>query len=98
MGNSKPNSASSMQDIFPLFTSRQQFLGIYNTNTGILVGNFGIVYLAGTHFSLIRGVLAPFLMHPSPLFEEYRSSRQIVQKRSSRQIISQAKKYYLSSQ
>jgi hypothetical protein len=50
------------------------FSGIYH------VGNFGIVNLAGIPFSLKRGALAPFLMHPSPLFEEYRSSHQIVQK------------------
>jgi hypothetical protein len=55
------------------------------------VSIFGIEILAGTPFSLKRGTLAPFLMHLSPLFEEYRSSRQIDQKRSSRQNVCKAK-------
>jgi hypothetical protein len=53
--------------------------------------HFGIVNLAETSFSLKRGALAPFLMHPSPFFEEHRSSRQIVHKRSSRQISARQK-------
>ncbi len=65
------------------------FTNRYQRKTWLV--HFGIVNLAGTSFSLKRGALAPFLMHPSPLFEEHRSSRQIVQKRSSRQISARQK-------
>jgi hypothetical protein len=35
-----------------------------------LVGNFSIVNLEGTPFSLKRRAQAPFSMHPCPLIEE----------------------------
>ncbi len=50
--------------------------------------DFGIVNLEGTPFSLKMRAQDPFSMHPCPLFEEYMSSRQIVQKRCSSQIVS----------
>jgi hypothetical protein len=59
------------------------FTNQYQRKTWLV--HFGIVNLAGTYFSLERGALAPFLMHPSPLFEEHRSSCQIFHKRSFRQ-------------
>jgi hypothetical protein len=65
-------------NIAPNFTNR------YRRKTRLV--HSGIVNLAGTPFSLKRGASALFLMHHSPLFEEYRNSRRIVQKQSSRQI------------
>ncbi len=65
------------------------FTNRYQRKTRLV--HLGIVNLAGTSFSLKRGALVPFLMHPSPLFEEHRSSRQIVHKRSSRQISARQK-------
>jgi hypothetical protein len=65
------------------------FTNRYQRKTWLV--HFGIVNLAGTSFSLKRGASAPCLMHPSPLFEEHRSSRQIVHKRSSCQISARQK-------
>jgi hypothetical protein len=56
-----------------------------------LVGTFQYCKFDGNLLFTQKGALAPFLMHLSQLFEECRSSHQIVRKRSSRQISARQK-------
>jgi hypothetical protein len=65
-----------MQDTFP-FKAMKETNEQHKTKIGI---DEIITVPTNITLSLKRGALAPFLMHPSPLFEEYRSSGQIVQK------------------
>ncbi len=55
------------------------------------VGTFWYCKFGRNLFFTQKGGIGPFLMHPSPLFEEHRSSRQIVQKWISRQISARQK-------